>query len=102
MGGRAPLLGCGFASFWLSTDRLAEIWARVNWTPTTAHNGYIEIFLDLGIVGLLILMFLLMQTNKSIVRSFRDDPELSKLKIVLFVMIFFHNFSESGYGKPTT
>ena len=102
MGGQAPLFGCGFASFWLSTDRLSDLWGRVNWTPTTAHNGYIEIFLDLGIIGLLILVFLLVQTNKNIVNSFRDYPELGKLKIAFFVMIFFHNFSESGYGKPTT
>ncbi len=101
MGGQAPLFGCGFASFWLSADRLAELWSRVNWTPTTAHNGYIEIFLDLGIVGLLILFFLLAQTYKNIMNSFEDHPELGKLKVVFFAMVFFHNFSESSYGKPS-
>ena len=102
MGGQTPIFGCGFASFWLSADRLSDLWARVSWTPTSAHNGYIEIFLDLGIIGLLVLFLLLAQTNKNIVNSFGDHLEFGKLKIAFFVMIFFHNFSESGYGKPTT
>ena len=34
--------------------------------------------------------------------SFGDHLEFGKLKIAFFVMIFFHNFSESGYGKPAT
>jgi O-antigen ligase len=101
MGSRTAVLGSGFASFWLNPARLSELWSRVNWTPTTAHNGYIEVFLDLGIIGLLILFFLLVQTFKNIIRSFDGDPEFSKLKAVLFMMIFFHNFSESSYGKPS-
>jgi len=101
IGGRTPIHGYGFASFWLNPTRLSELWHRVNWTPTTAHNGYIEVFLDLGIVGLLILALLLVQTYKNIIRSFDDNPELSKLKVVLFTMIFFHNFSESSYGMPS-
>jgi O-antigen ligase len=102
MGGRTPLLGCGFSSFWLDIDRVGEIWRRVKQTPNTAHNGYIEIFLDLGIVGLLTLLLLLVQTYKNIIGSYEDNPELGKLKLVLFAMIFFHNFTESTYGKPST
>lgn len=101
MGGRAPVFGSGFASFWLSTGRLAELWDRVNWTPTTAHNGYIEIFMDLGLVGLAILLALLLQTYRDIIRDYAANPALNGLKIVLFAMVFFHNFSESSYGKPS-
>jgi hypothetical protein len=102
MGGRAPLLGCGFTCFWLDIDRVAEIWKTVDWAATSAHNGYLEIFLDLGIVGLLILFFLLAQTYRNIIRSFQDNPELGKLKLVLFAMVFFHNFTESTLGKANT
>ena len=49
-----PLLGAGFESFWLG-DRLKEIWATSSWHPNQAHNGYIETYLNLGIVGLAIL-----------------------------------------------
>ena len=100
MGSRAPLLGRGFMSFWLGDDRVTEVWRTFTDTPMTAHNGYIDIFLDLGIVGLLIFFFLLAQTYQNIIRSFEDNPRLGKLKIVLFAMVFFHNFTESTFGRP--
>jgi O-antigen ligase len=100
IGGHSPLIGYGFASFWLDGDRVEEIWNRVNWTPTTAHNGYLDIFLDLGIIGLILLFLLLVQTYRGIVRSHENAPGLSQLKVVLFAMAFFHNFTESSFGKP--
>ncbi len=100
IGGRSPVTGYGFASFWLGPDRVEEIWSRVNWTPTTAHNGYIDIFLDLGIVGLILLLLLLAQTYRNIGRTYENAPGLSRLKIVLFTMAVFHNFTESSFGKP--
>jgi O-antigen ligase len=102
MGSQAPFLGYGFSSFWLDSERVAEVWRRVGWTPTTAHNGYIEIFVDMGIIGLLVLFLLLAQTYKNIVLSFENNPRLGELKIVLFAMVFFHNFTESTFGKPFT
>jgi O-antigen ligase len=100
MGNRAPLMGRGFTSFWLSNDRVMEVWRTFTDTPLTAHNGYIDIYLDLGIIGLLILFFLLAQTYRSIMRSFEDSPKLGQLKIVLFAMVFFHNFTESTFARP--
>lgn len=100
MGGRTPLLGSGFTSFWLDNSHVTEVWRTFTDTPMTAHNGYIDIFLDLGIVGLLILFFLLAQTYRNIIHSFENSPKLGNLKIVFFAMVFFHNFTESTLGKP--
>lgn len=102
MGGRSPFLGTGFASFWLGSERVMEIWRRVNWTPTTAHNGYLDIFLDLGIIGVLIVFFLLIQTYKNMTVTFTQNQSFGKLKIVLFVMVLFHNFTETSLGKPNS
>src|SRR6185295_2852167 len=49
-----PLLGFGYESFWLG-DRLTYLWKRHPWQPNQAHNGYLEVYLNLGIVGLTIL-----------------------------------------------
>jgi len=100
MGNRAPLWGRGFTSFWLNNDRVMEVWRTFTDTPLTAHNGYIDIYLDMGMVGLLLFFLLLAQTYRSIMRSFEDSPKLGQLKIVLFAMVFFHNFTESTFAKP--
>ena len=54
-----PLLGTGYASFWLG-ERLHRIWALYPRTPLLqAHNGYIEVYLNLGMVGVTLLGALL-------------------------------------------
>jgi exopolysaccharide production protein ExoQ len=50
-----PVLGTGYTSFWLG-ERLQRIWALYPRTPLVqAHNGYIEVYLNLGVVGLALL-----------------------------------------------
>ena len=46
-----PILGAGFESFWLG-PRLAVLWEQFAFKPNQAHNGYIDIYLNLGLVGL--------------------------------------------------
>ena len=45
------LLGAGFESFWTG-DRLRILWREFTWRPNQAHNGYIEVYLNLGLIGL--------------------------------------------------
>jgi len=45
-----PVIGTGFESFWLG-DRVEGIWAKYWWRPNQAHNGYYEMYLNLGYVG---------------------------------------------------
>ena len=47
-----PVVGAGFESFWTGS-RLQVLWAKYWWHPNQAHNGYFEMYLNLGIVGLL-------------------------------------------------
>jgi O-antigen ligase len=49
-----PWLGAGFDSFWLG-ERLKKLWAEYYFKPTQAHNGYLEIYLNLGLIGLCLL-----------------------------------------------
>ena len=50
-----PVFGTGYTAFWLG-ERLQRIWALYPRTPLIqAHNGYIEVYLNLGLVGLALL-----------------------------------------------
>jgi len=54
-----PVLGVGYATFWHG-ERLARYWAMYpDSPPFEAHNGYIEVYLNLGLVGLCLLAWLL-------------------------------------------
>ena len=67
-----PMLGYGFESFWLG-DRLMVLWNKWWWRPTQAHNGYIETYLNLGLVGLGLLAGLLLSTFRVSVGSLLND-----------------------------
>lgn len=50
-----PLFGVGYASFWLG-ERLLRYWAMYPTSPPIqAHNGYLEVYLNLGLIGLCLL-----------------------------------------------
>ncbi len=47
-----PWLGWGFRSFWQSDNPLAvEVWNALGWVVPEAHNGLLELLLDVGYIG---------------------------------------------------
>lgn len=53
-----PWLGYGYKSFW-TPDRIVEISHNQQWSIMAAHNGYLEMALNIGIVGALLFVGLL-------------------------------------------
>lgn len=52
---RRPWLGYGFNAFWQGREGpSARIARALDFTALHAHNGFLEILLDLGLVGLLV------------------------------------------------
>ncbi len=48
-----PWLGYGYGGFWQGLNgESAYIWRAAGWTPTHPHNGYLALWLDLGLLGL--------------------------------------------------
>jgi exopolysaccharide production protein ExoQ len=47
-----PMLGWGYFAFWGSANPIAiAISTELGWTPAHAHNGLLELLLELGIIG---------------------------------------------------
>jgi exopolysaccharide production protein ExoQ len=93
-----PLFGTGFDSFWLG-DRVERIWSIYWWRPNQAHNGYFEIFLNLGIVGLALLGAVIVWGYRNIAGSFRSDPQAARLKLAYFAAAVVFNFTEAAYKE---
>jgi exopolysaccharide production protein ExoQ len=54
-----PLLGWGYAAFWVPGNPAAtEIAEALKWTAPNAHNGLLEFLLDVGLVGTSLFVFL--------------------------------------------
>jgi exopolysaccharide production protein ExoQ len=47
-----PFLGHGYSGFWDATSpAVQDLWQRVGWQAPDAHNGYLDIMIQLGVVG---------------------------------------------------
>jgi exopolysaccharide production protein ExoQ len=92
-----PLLGTGFESFWLPGWRLDKIWAAYWWHPNEAHDGYIEVFLNLGLVGVTLLGSILVSGYRKVLTTLRSDLEMGTLKLAYFVMGVVYSFTEAGF-----
>jgi exopolysaccharide production protein ExoQ len=93
-----PLLGTGFESFWLGS-RLQTMWSIYWWHPNEAHNGYIEIFLDLGWVGVALLALLLLTGLRNALTAVRQQEKAGGLMLAYFVVVLIYNFTESAFRE---
>lgn len=90
-----PWFGTGFESFFLG-DRLKELWAKYWWKPNQAHNGYFEIFLNLGWVGIVLFGYVLINGYKNVVNSLQTNPRLGRIKFAYLASALIYNITEAG------
>jgi O-antigen ligase len=92
-----PVVGTGFESFWLG-KRLEVIWSKHWWHPNEAHNGYIEVYLNLGMVGLFLLGTATLIAYSNVLRLLQSsDRELARLKLAFLVTGLIYSFTEAGF-----
>jgi O-antigen ligase len=91
-----PLAGAGFESFWLGS-RLTKVEIAIDQTLNQAHNGYIEIYLNLGWIGLAFLAGILASAYMRILGSLRAMSPLASLRLAFFIVAAAYNFTEAGF-----
>lgn len=91
------LLGAGYESFWLG-DRLTALWTKFWWHPTQAHNGYLEVYLNLGLFGICALGVFLLISYRRIWRP-TNTLEFASLSLAVWVIMVLYNVTESAAFK---
>jgi exopolysaccharide production protein ExoQ len=89
-----PLLGYGFGSFW--TDARRELYEI-----PTAHNGYLDILLDLGEVGLAFYTVWLLSCARQLHRALAQDYHWASIAICFLLMGLVYNATESSLNSLT-
>ena len=92
-----PLVGTGYESFWLG-PRLQLVWQRFA-IVNEAHNGYLEVYLNLGLIGLFLLGGFLIASYRNICRRLTDLSTFSfaSLVLALWTMLLFYNVTEAAF-----
>jgi exopolysaccharide production protein ExoQ len=90
-----PLLGTGFESFWMG-DRLLKVW-DVEKGIQEAHDGYIEVYINLGWVGLIFLTSLIVTGYRNVITVFRQNQTIGSIKLAYFVTGVIYSCTEAGF-----
>jgi exopolysaccharide production protein ExoQ len=93
-----PLIGAGFESFWLSQTVHQRLWEAIPGLPLNeAHDGYIEVYLELGWVGVGLIGLLLIDGYRRSVKAFRRAPALGGLMIAYILASMVYSLTEAGF-----
>jgi len=91
-------IGYGYSAFWLGWEGpSAEIWKRLNWLPAHAHNGYINLFLNLGALGLVLGMALLGILVLKTFYLYNQRNPLKNLTAYFLISFFLLNITENFF-----
>ncbi len=90
--GSQPLLGSGFGSFWTTARR--DFYEMSN-----GHNGYLDILLDLGVVGLALFTCWLLNCARTLRVALTKDYALGSLAMCFLLMAVVYNTTESALGS---
>lgn len=96
-----PIFGCGFWNFWGGPGGNA-ISVALNTTVPNAHDGYLDIYLDGGLIGLAILSVFLIGCGRRLVRRFTRlgrKNNFARISFALVVVAIVSNLTESSFAR---
>ena len=95
-----PIAGMGFESFWLGA-RLDLPLSKCWWRPNQAHSGYIEIYLNRGLVGLFLFFALIISTFRKAAAGLtsESDFDFSRLRLAFLFALLSHNYTEATFKR---
>jgi exopolysaccharide production protein ExoQ len=96
-----PFIGTGFESFWLGSRLEFMLHALTNLPINEAHNGWIEVYLNLGWAGICFIALLVVTAYRRTIFYIRQEPEKGCLFLGFLICAIFFSFSEAGFRFMT-
>jgi exopolysaccharide production protein ExoQ len=96
-----PFFGYGYYGFWISQQDAALEY--LGWNPNQAHNGFLDLALNEGLVGLVILSVVFYVALRRALRQIRDGDATGagRFSLIMLVYLLIHNISEADfYQRP--
>jgi len=87
---KRPLLGYGYRAFWDEERKeVLEIWRDLGWKIDHAHNGYLEVWIQLGVIGLgMMLLHIFLNFRRGVNLLLRSPDATSSLWVMACLTFF--------------
>jgi exopolysaccharide production protein ExoQ len=95
-----PVLGAGFETFWFGPrlDKLRHMDDEGTYRGfNEAHNGYLEVYLNLGLIGLGLIALIFLRGYSNAVGTFRVDPLIGNLPLAYLLSAAIYSITEAGF-----
>jgi exopolysaccharide production protein ExoQ len=89
-----PLVGYGWESFWLGERGQKTI---ERWGLSNAHNGYLEMYLNLGLIGLFFLLCLIFFGIRKVSHYLNIDYQSAILRLCFIMTAVVYNWTEATF-----
>lgn len=90
---RRPLGGYGFDAFWsLLQGEASRVFVSAGWVVTSAHNGFLNVALELGLVGLALVLITLIQACRHASAAFHrgHSPYIDWCIGIIFLTVVYN------------
>ena len=99
---KQPFLGYGYSAFWLGMKgESANVAVVAHWFVPAAHNGFLELWLQLGALGMILFLLTLARLTRDTFAAWRNGggaPAIWCAGIILLTLIY--NIDESSFLIP--
>lgn len=86
---KSPIKGFGLGAFWQGYEGPSE---KVNyklWDPAPhAHNGFIETYIETGLIGLIIFVILILSLSVQSYEKAMKNKDFKSLSSLIFILVF--------------
>jgi exopolysaccharide production protein ExoQ len=92
---RNPMLGFGYDSFWMGERQqyIYETWG----IRQSAHNGYLEMYLNLGLLGVLFIVAWIVSGLRKVRRYLQADYSRGILRLTIIVVAAIYSYAEATF-----
>ena len=93
-----PIVGTGYQSFWLG-PWVKDLWVKFPFRPNQAHNGYIETYLNGGLIAICLLIGIIISSGAKLKNHLIRGDGFAVIRFAFLVAIVFYNWTEGIYDR---
>ena len=93
-----PLLGVGYQTFWLG-QRLLGVFKTLDtaFIINEAHNGYLEVYLNLGLIGLALIVLVIATSYRTLWLQTVTSPRFASFSLAFWSIMLVYNITEAAF-----